>query len=66
MPIDSKELPERLAQADRTRLILRKATLELAALGREILKQRKQFETENDTNRSHGSDRGPRGNSSSS
>jgi hypothetical protein len=61
MPIDSKELAERLAEADRTRVTLRKATLELVALGREILKQRERPETENGRNRSDGSDRRPSG-----
>jgi hypothetical protein len=61
VPIDATELAKRLAEADRTRVTLRKATLELVALGREILKQRERLETENGRNRSDGSDRGPSG-----
>ena len=48
MAIDSQELGRRLAEADRMRVLLRKTTNELAALGREILKKRRQLEESND------------------
>ncbi len=48
MPIDSQELARRLAEADRMRVLLRKTTNELAALGREILEKRRQLKKIND------------------
>jgi len=40
MPISSEELTRRLAEADRRRVALRKATRELTELGRQIRKER--------------------------
>lgn len=54
--ISPQELAQRLAEADRRRVALRRATLELAALGRQLLDQRSK--RENDDNRSERSRRG--------
>ena len=48
--INPQELARRLAEADRRRVALRRATLELAALGRQLLEQRSKRES--DDNRS--------------
>jgi hypothetical protein len=40
MFISSEEMTRRLAEADRRRLALRKASQELSAFGKQILKQR--------------------------
>jgi hypothetical protein len=45
--MDAKELAQRLAEADRQIVALRKATLELTAAGREILEQRNEHQTNN-------------------
>ena len=64
MPIDSQELDRRLAEADRARLALRRATVELGAMGEEILKKWKQ--RKQDYDRSERSDSGVVGDVSSS
>jgi len=46
MPMDSQELTEALAAADRQILLLRQATGELAAAGRQILEQREARESD--------------------
>ena len=56
MNINPQELARRLAEADRRRVALRRATLELAALGRQLLAQRSKRES--DDNRSERSRRG--------
>ena len=53
-----EELNRRLAEADRRRIALRCATLELAELGRQLLRQRNERETDG-ANRSERSDSGP-------
>ena len=58
MKMNERELNERLAEADRKIVMLRKATLELAALGREIVKQRTEQHT-HDVDRSERSDSSP-------
>ena len=50
MNISPQELAQRLAEADRSRVALRRATLELAAMGRQLLEQRSKRES--DDNRS--------------
>ena len=54
--ISPQELARRLAEADRHRVALRRATLELAAMGRQLLAQR--TERESDDHRSERSRRG--------
>ena len=56
MNINPQELARRLAEADRRRVALRRATLELAALGRQLLEQRSK--REGDVHRSERSRRG--------
>src|SRR5260370_27960994 len=46
MNITPEELGQRLAEADRRRVALRRATLELAAMGRQLLEQRSNRESE--------------------
>jgi hypothetical protein len=46
MNITPEELGQRLAEADRRRVALRRATLELAALGRQLLEQRSKRESD--------------------
>jgi hypothetical protein len=58
MRIDQQEFAKRLAKADRSRVALRRATLELTALGRELLKQRSKRESD-DIDRSERSRRRP-------
>jgi hypothetical protein len=41
MKIDQEELDRRAAEADRARLVLRRATLELIAVREQLLKQHK-------------------------
>ena len=54
--ISPQELAQRLAEADRRRVALRRATLELAALGRQLLAQRSKRESDD-----HRSERSRRG-----
>jgi len=56
MNISPQELAQRLAEADRSRVALRRATLELAAMGRQLLEQRSKRES--DVHRSERSRRG--------
>jgi len=44
--INPQELARRLAEADRRRVALRRATLELAAMGRQLLEQRSKREND--------------------
>ena len=44
--INQRELDQRLAEADRRRGLLRRATLELVALGRQLLEQRSERESD--------------------
>ena len=46
MNISPQELAQRLAEADRRLVALRRATLELAALGRQLLAQRTKRESD--------------------
>ena len=46
MNINPQELARRLAEADRRRVAMRRATLELAALGRQLLEQRSKRESD--------------------
>jgi len=57
MIITPQELAQRLAEADRRRVALRRATLELVWMGRQLLEQRSKRES--DDNRSERSRRGP-------
>ena len=56
MNISPQELAQRLAEADRRRVALRRATLELAALGRQLLEQRRKRKSDD-----HRSERSRRG-----
>ena len=60
MPITSEELTRRLAEADRQRLTLRKASRELGELGKRILKERSKREN-NVVDRPERSSNGPAG-----
>ena len=46
MPISSEELTHRLAEADRQRVTLRKASRDLSDLGKRILKERNKREND--------------------
>ena len=46
MNISPQELAQRLAEADRSPVALRRATLELAAMGRQLLEQRSKRESD--------------------
>jgi hypothetical protein len=56
--IDREELAQRLAEADRRRLALRKATVELAAVGKLLFKRPNKLESDV-TDRSERSSRRP-------
>jgi hypothetical protein len=59
MKIDQKELDRRAAEADRARLILRRATLELMSVTEQLLEQHKSRKHDNRPSRSDdSSDRG--------
>jgi hypothetical protein len=60
MRITAEELTRRMAEADRKRVALRRATLELGALGRQLLAQRSPPDRE-PLDRSRRTDRRPPG-----
>ena len=62
--IAPEELTRRLTEADRRRVALRRVTLELAELGRQLLRERSAREIDG-ANRSERSHRGPAGSRSS-